>query len=136
MCGAFTVGHRFAAELVFYPARVPLRAVVVARSEAGEIADGPWPDASYADPLAGYVEALLAAPWRLEAPILLPQGRICQDSAGRAWWACESASLPLDASPPTLALGVDLNIAAGIWNGARLGILSGRSPWGRLAFDA
>lgn len=27
-------------------------------------------------------------------------------------------------------------VAAGVWNGARLGLPSGRSPWGRLGFDA
>ncbi len=43
--GAFAFGHRFAAELVFYPARTPLRAVVAARSEAGEVEGGPWPAA-------------------------------------------------------------------------------------------
>ncbi len=134
--GAFALGHRFDAQLVFYPARQPLRAVVAARSEAAEVADGPWPAAPHTDPLAGYAEALLAAPWRLEAPILLPPGRIAEDAAGRAWWVSDGACLPLDGRPPDLALGADFEAAAGVWNGARLNLLSGRSNWGRLGFDA
>src|SRR4030095_2811967 len=41
--GSFTAGHRFKAELVFYPARAPLRAVIAERSEAGGASDAARP---------------------------------------------------------------------------------------------
>jgi hypothetical protein len=134
--GAFDVGHQFEAEIAFYPARAPLRAVIAARGESADVADAPWPAAPHLDPLAGFAEVLLSAPWRLEAPILLPQGRIAEDRAGRAWWVRGDAVLPIDIAPPAVALGVELEAAAGIWNGARLSLLAGRSPWGRLGFNA
>ena len=125
----------FAAELVFYPAREPLRAMIAQRQEVGEARDPAWPEPPAADPLAPWSDALLAAPWRLEAPILLPPGRIAEDASGRAWWLAGEAALPLDAAPPTLALGARIEAAAGVWNGARLALLSARTDWGRLAFD-
>jgi hypothetical protein len=133
--GAFEPGQVFAAELVFYPARDPLRAMIVQRQEVGEARDPAWPEPSAADPLSPWSEALLAAPWRLEAPILLPPGRIAEDASGRAWWLAGDDVLPLDAAPPALALGARIEAAVGVWNGARLALLSARTDWGRLAFD-
>jgi hypothetical protein len=133
--GAFAVGQTFEAELAFYASRWPLRAVIAARGETTEAPDGPWPAAATDDPLRGFAEVLLATPWRLEAPILLPPGRIGEDGAGRAWWVGGEAALPIDISPPAVALGAELEAAAGLWNGARLSLLSARASWGRLGFD-
>jgi hypothetical protein len=134
--GAFAAGQRFEAELVFYPARAPLRAVVAERWDASERAGGDaWPPSPEPDPLVAYARELLASPWRLEAPILLPPGRIAEDAAGRAWWMADGMTLPIEGGVPPFALGAEFAGAAGVWNGARLGLLAGQTDWGRLAFD-
>lgn len=85
--GAFVPGERFTAELAFYPAQMPLRAVIAKRDESRDVPDAranAWPDAA-ADPLAELAEQALAAPWRIEMPLLLPAGRIGAEASGRAW---------------------------------------------------
>jgi hypothetical protein len=133
--GAFVAGERFRAELAFYPGRAPLRAVIVSRG-ATEDASDPWPEAP-ADPFAEHAERILVAPWRIEAPLLLPAGRICADPAGRAWWRSTGGTwAPLRGPTPPLALGASIEAAAGIWDGARLSLITARTNWGRLGFDA
>jgi hypothetical protein len=132
---AFTAGQRFRGELVFYPARVPLRAVIGQRTEV-DAPERAWPPAPSADPLDVHAAALLAAPWRLETPVLLPAGRIAEDAAGRAWWLSPDLILPIDGRVPPFALGAEFEGAAGVWNGARLSLLAGQTNWGRFAFDA
>jgi hypothetical protein len=133
--GAFAPGDRFNAELAFYPARTPLRAVIAARQEADGAPDA-WPDAP-PDPLTAYVLLKREAPWRIEAPLLLPAGRVAAEASGRAWWrAGDAAPLQLRAPPPALALGADIERAAALWDGARLGMIAARSNWGRIDFDA
>jgi hypothetical protein len=134
--GAFAAGHRFGAELLFYPARVPLRAVIVERSDAEAADDEPWPTSAQVDALATYSETLLAMPWLLSAPLVLPAGRIAEDGAGRAWWLGDAAALPVEGAVPNIALGARLDMAAGLWNGARLTLLAARTNWGRVVFDA
>ncbi len=136
--GAFAAGGRFKAELLFYPARTPLRALIVERSEAETPApDGEtWPEPETGDPLTSYADVLLAAPWSLAAPVALPAGRIAEDAAGRPWWLGESGALPLDGAAPDVSLGARLDAAAGLWNGARLTLLAARTNWGRIGFDA
>ena len=132
---AFVAGERFPAELAFYPARTPLRAVIVSREGAIEAPD-PWPDPP-ADPFADYAERLLATPWLMETPMLLPEGRICADAAGRAWWRSgRGLWAPLRDPPPPLALGAAIDSAAGVWDGVRPSLLAARTNWGRLAFHA
>lgn len=131
---AFIAGDRFQAELVFYPSRAPLRAVIASRSDA--LGEHAWP-APPSDPLAAYAALKLEAPWRIEAPLLLPQGRIAAEASGRAWWKASSgAPLQLRTAPPTLAFGADINKAAALWDGARLSMISAQSNWGRIDFDA
>lgn len=59
---AFTPGDRFDARLVFYPARQPLRALVVERK--GDVSSGQWPDFGFdaVDPLAAHVAHQDTAP--------------------------------------------------------------------------
>jgi hypothetical protein len=132
---AFVAGERFNAELAFYPACAPLRAVIVARAGATEAPES-WPDPP-ADLFAEHAERLLATPWMTETPLLLPEGRICADAAGRAWWRSGGGLWALLRDPPPpLAMGASIDSAVGIWDGARLSLLAAQTNWGRLAFNA
>lgn len=133
--GAFVAGERFTAELAFYPAQQPLRAVIARRDESVD-APNEWPDAE-ADPLAALAEQALATPWRIETPVLLPQGRICTEASGRAWWRSnDGIVVPLRSALSDLALGANIERAAGIWDGARLSLMAAQTNWGRLGFNA
>jgi hypothetical protein len=137
--GAFVPGERFTAELAFYPAEVPLRAVIAKRDESRDAPDASsdtWPDAA-ADPVADLAEQALAAPWRIETPVLLPPGRICAEASGRAWWRSnDGVVVPVRKPLPPLALGANIERAAGVWDGARLALIAAQTNWGRLGFDA
>ena len=135
---AFAPGEQFRAELVFYPARVPLRAVIAERS-ALEARLG-WPKASAADPIAPFLAAQDTAPWLSRAPVLLPAGGFYR--AGKAlWWRSADAAhaFPLAnaAGIAEVLRGIELDAAAGLWSGGRLTLLAGQSAaWGRVGFDA
>ncbi|WJI39340.1 MULTISPECIES: SWIM zinc finger family protein [Mesorhizobium] len=133
---AFTPGDRFDARLVFYPARQPLRALVVDRK--GDISSGEWPDFGFdiADPLAAHVAYQERAPWLTDCPVMLPPGAILKDDRGDAWWQSaddpHGIALPIaDTVSPTL-LGLDLTATAGLWSGSRLLLLAAQSGFGRL----
>src|SRR5262249_14228874 len=81
----FTPGERFQGELAFYPSQQPLRALLVARADAVDATTPEWPvpEAPLADALT---EPLLAEPWTIDIPVLLPPGRIALDDAGHPWW--------------------------------------------------
>jgi hypothetical protein len=133
--GSAVTRARFAAELSFYPARAPLRAVIAAHHEADEETNG-WPEAP-SDAFADHAAQALVSPWLSEYPLLLPEGRICADPGGRAWWRSARGDwAPLRDSPPPLALGAAIERAAGLWDGARLSLIAARTNWGRLDFDA
>ena len=131
---AFTPGEQFVGELLFYPARAPLRAVLIQR-EAG-LVDGPpldWPEPE--DPLAELLTApLLAEPWAVERPVLLPSGRLGFDRAGASWWTpcAGGAPLPLTDEIQGLATGTELTRTAALWSGNRLEMLAMQTPWGRI----
>jgi len=133
---AFTSGDRFDARLVFYPARQPLRALVVERK--GDVSSAQWPDFGFdvADPLAAHVAHQDTAPWLTDSPVMLPPGAILLDDRGDAWWQSaddpHGIALPIaDAVSPTL-LGLDLAATAALWSGSRLHLLAAQSGFGRL----
>ncbi|MER8694395.1 SWIM zinc finger family protein [Mesorhizobium opportunistum] len=133
---AFTPGDRFDARLVFYPARQPLRALMVDRK--GDISSGEWPDFGFdiADPLAAHVAYQDMAPWLTDCPVMLPPGAILKDDRGDAWWQSaddpHGIALPIaDTVSPTL-LGLDLTATAALWSGSRLHLLAAQSGFGRL----
>jgi hypothetical protein len=129
---AFAAGDQFEATLAFFPARAPLRAVIVERGAASS-PGAPWPEPDDADPLAAWLARLDAAPWTQVAPLLLPAGRIATERSGAAWWRRDDVALPLDGTVPAVALGSDLRAACGLWSGGRLTLLAAQSDWGRLA---
>ncbi|MEM9341793.1 MAG: SWIM zinc finger family protein [Pseudomonadota bacterium] len=129
---AFANGEQFEAELVFYPARAPLRALVDQRKTCDPKA---WP-APEAEPLAEAARFETALPWNEVAPVLLPPGRIAL-SGKRSWWTAAGGdlSLPLDQPPPDAVTGMALEAASALWDGARLSLLSAQTDWGRVALD-
>lgn len=130
----FTPGEQFLGELAFYPACMPLRAVLVRRDPA--LADRPslaWPmaGASLDETLAA---PLLAEPWTTERPILLPGGRIGFDRAGAPWWQPNDGTtmLPLAGEISGLIVGTEITRAAALWSGNRLELLAAHTSWGRI----
>ncbi|MBY0565456.1 MAG: SWIM zinc finger domain-containing protein [Hyphomonadaceae bacterium] len=132
--GAFVAGESIDAELAFYPACAPLRAVIAARQDA-EPGDGAWPAAD-ADPITAHAAQLMAAPWRVETPVLLSAGRLVPEGKLH-WWRSDTGIVaPLRTAPPLLGMGAAIDNAFGLWDGARLSLVAARTNWGRLAFDA
>jgi len=131
---AFRSGEQFVGELIFYPARMPLRALLIQREAA--LVDGPpldWPPTG--ESLEEALTApLLAEPWAAERPVLLPPGRIAFDRAGASWWQPRegAALLPLAGDVEGLATGTDLTRTAALWSGNRLELLATQTPWGRI----
>lgn len=131
---AFTPGEQFAGELLFYPARMPLRALLIQREAAlvdGPPLDWPLPGKSLEETLTA---PLLAEPWTVERPVLLPPGRIGFDRAGASWWQAHegAAPLPLAGEVEGLATGTELTRTAALWSGNRLELLAMQTPWGRI----
>ena len=129
----FTPGQRFQAELIFYPSRQPLRALLLRRDTSEEMADLEWPapDSALIDALT---RPLLAEPWAIDTVLLLPEGRIARDKSGAAWWspADGTATLPVAGNVDGLLAGTELMRTAAIWSASRLTILAAQTPWGRI----
>ncbi|MCA9180503.1 MAG: hypothetical protein KDA51_03600, partial [Planctomycetales bacterium] len=136
---AFAIGEQLEAELAFYPARQPLRAVIAERkSNSGQdnTANGErdWP-AAPVQPLDTYRDALRLAPWISELPLLLPSGRI--GHAGSAcWWQSQdrTLTLPIAGTPAKHIASIPSNKTVALWDGMRLTLLSAQSDWGRLSY--
>lgn len=136
---SYAVGEQFEATLAFYPARLPLRAVIAERPphDEGEYLNNkskPWP-ASNAQPLEAYREALRIAPWIVEVPLLLMSGRLAREGA-RHWWEpdWDGCPLPISNAPPQHIAAARLQQAVGLWDGMNLTLLSAQSEWGRLSY--
>jgi hypothetical protein len=79
----------------------------------------------------------MAAPWRIDLPVLLPEGRICAEGSGRTWWRSDDGVVISLRKPlPAIALGARIDRAAGVWDGARLALIAAQTNWGRIGFDA
>lgn len=131
--GAFASGDRFEAELVFYPGRAPLRAILAERKMIEGSTDWPAPPS---DPLAWAMKREMDAPWEFVAPILLPEGRVVLTEAGKPWWQGGDLAFPLDSPAQEAALGMTLAQTAALWDGSRLSLLAAETDWGRIGFDA
>ena len=117
---AFMVGERFTAELAFYPARLPMRAVIAERkleTEPIDLKASEWPN-PYSDPLAAYRDVLMISPWSVEVPLLLSTGALVQ-SGSQVWWQSENCSiaLPILDKPQKSIMGLELHKTAALWDG-------------------
>ena len=132
---SFVPGDQFLAELVFYPSSAPLRAVMADRSALEK--RGEWPAAMEA-PLSKVAAFENKAPWEWVSPMLLPAGRIVVSETDKPWWQSSDGALalPVEAHPPDVCLGMDLQQTAALWDGTRLALLSATTTWGRVSLDA
>jgi len=129
------VGRQLEGEVLFYPSRAPLRAILSNFRELEADACRPWPAFSD-DPLSLWHRGLAGMPWLEEAPCLLGPGRLCTDAGGNYWWrGGEGRALPLaNQSLPPLLTGAELESAFALWNGLRADLLSAHtSGWGSVA---
>jgi hypothetical protein len=127
----FAPGEQFAGELVFYPAKRALRALLLQREPIPQPVDWPEPRAPIVENLAA---PLLDEPWTLDMPVLLPAGRLGADGTGQCWWRArhETLALPLAQEVGGLICGTDLTRTAALWSSNRLSILAAQTPWGRV----
>jgi len=132
---AFTPGERFSGEVAFFPGRNPLRGLLLQRAAEGADTQD-WPEAAR-DLAEALTAPLLAEPWILDIPVLLPPGRVARDAAGQGWWrpADATMALPLAEGVEGLIRGTELTRAAALWSGNRLAILAAQTPWGRIGAD-
>ena len=129
----FTIGEQFDGELAFYPAQHPERAILLSRASR-EDGDKGWPDALPASIATTIAERLDGEPWLIEAPLLLPPGRIMLDANGGPWWKSRVGDdiLPVEDIAEGPARAADLNFAAAIWSVRGLRLLAAQSAWGRI----
>ncbi|PZN92749.1 MAG: SWIM zinc finger family protein [Alphaproteobacteria bacterium] len=128
----FAPGEQFAGEVVFYPSRTPLRALLASREPLPVDERHAWPAADD-DITVALAAVQLAEPWRLDTPVLLPAGRIGFDPAGKAWWrAGTGTALPLAGTPAAAIAGMRLDSAAALWSTGRLELLAAQTGWGRI----
>lgn len=133
---AFASGDRFHGEVVFYPGAKSLRAVIADRRPAATPESAP-PVVTPRNALANWRDRLAAAPWTLEAPLLLPPGRLARDGSGKAWWRSDDGlqALPLAAEPSPHHFGLQFSALTAVWTGHRLDPVAGWSDWGRVSFN-
>jgi SWIM zinc finger len=129
----FSVGEQFDGELVFSPAHHPERALLLSRTSR-ENADIAWPDTPKCGVADSIAARLSGEPWLVEAPILLPPGRIMIDGKGSPWWKSKAGDdiLPVEAIAEGPARAADLECAAAIWSAQGLRLLAAQSTWGRI----
>lgn len=134
---AFALGDQFAAELVFYPARKPLRAVIADRTARADSARLAWPVLGADDPLRSFAAQQDSAPWVSQSPVLLPPGQFCVDDAALWWRSLDNGhAFPLANPVADQLRGMALSASVGLWNGQHLTLMAAQSDWGKLAFNA
>jgi len=129
-------GTAMDAELAFYPAALPLRAVVVERGEALALADRFPAEPTAAAALRGYAAALAANPWLELAPLAVRGVLPCREDAAWSLADAEGARLPLANETGGLVLlavsgGRPIDVF-GEWDGLALTPLG---AWADVAFS-
>ena len=129
----FVSGERFDAELCFYPAATPLRAVVVSRGTSDAPADWRVGGAPIAAALAGYANDLAVNPWLPAWPLALAGVAARRDADGAIWLAQGADALPTAAADADdlLALVDQPRLdMVGLWDGRQFRAFSAMTPLG------
>ncbi|MEM6691706.1 MAG: SWIM zinc finger family protein [Planctomycetota bacterium] len=135
----FVIGEQFNAELAFYPAKKPLRAVIAERQpmddDKSHGIEAAWPDTT-TEPLEAYREHLAFAPWTSEVPLLLPSGHIAK-AGSRYWWQSEDGTqaFPIVGTPAKHLASICTQQSTALWDGLTMRLLSSRSEWGKLCYE-
>jgi len=132
------IGDQFVAELAFYPARFPLRAIIVERQASAEHAL-PWQTTDTKENILGpYRKRLAYTPWMYGVPLKLGAGRLVKDENKNTWWCSNQADqrpLLVDGSTlSSLSFGLVFFEIIALWDGFRLQLLAGQSQLGRITF--
>lgn len=128
---AFDAGDQFSGELVFYPAKSPLRAIISDRQPLQDAVND-WPKKKM-NGLRSHHEHLHSAPWTLSSPLYLEHGKFLEDQGGSHWWVSQTGTaLPLVTTLPGYILGSGIRAAAGIWDGSGLDLIAAQSDLGRV----
>lgn len=127
-------GTCFRGKVAFYPAPMPLRAILLEHDLLPHTDTLPdWPECP---PLRTDLnETLLAEPWQLDIPVMLPAGRIVRDESSKLWWHAAEGDIafPLLENVETVWLGSDLPNSVALWANHRITMLAAQSVWGRLS---
>lgn len=130
------VGRQLEGEVVFYPSRAPLRAILSNFRELEGNALLPWP-AFPENPLSPWHRGLAGVPWLEQAPCPLGPGRVCVDARGHYWWQQRGGTLALplaNQSLPPLLTGAELGAAFAVWNGCEADLLcANTADWGTVS---
>lgn len=127
------VGTQIEGELVFYPSRLPERAIL-AQYRIVEPDVVSWPSAVVQSPQQALLSLRRALPWQRTVTLLLGGCCLMQDNGAGYWLKAGDQLLPLANNDlPLLAYGEHL--AAFIcWDGVAAELLSVASPqWGMIA---
>jgi len=125
---AFALGEQFEGELVFYPARHPMRAHIADRRPVG--VQAAWPE-GVAHALSSYARQIAEQPWLQDLPVLLPAGQLAM--AGEAlWWQGHSGeALPLIADRVSaIVRGTNLLACVVLWNAFSADLLAANTDLG------
>lgn len=130
-----SIGRRLEAELIFYPARIPMRAVL------NEYKVINIPDSKCALPegdyVADYHKQLSVYPWLERFPCLLGRGTVLKDKQGGYWWSSDKSELTIalqnnDINP--VLLGSKLESSFVVSDGDKAELMSAKAMhWGTVA---
>jgi len=136
--GARRSGLRMQAELVYYPSRYPLRAII-ARQEPSDDRQTGWPAAA-ADLKRAFAQAAMQIPWLEQMPHLLSGGRVVAAGKGSFWWRDADDGLAIRLKNPHLSdllLGSELTAAFVLYDGAGAELFAAQSArWGLIRGEA
>ncbi|MCL1038055.1 SWIM zinc finger domain-containing protein [Shewanella submarina] len=125
-------GNLLQGELIFYPSRMPQRAILADYQLLTDTVS--WPDVAPPTPEEQLVTAKTLLPWTESVPLLIGSCTLGRDKAGDIWLNFENQSLPLSPAEITPLMGGDLLGAFVSWNGNQAELLSVCSPrWGTLS---
>ncbi|ESQ77692.1 hypothetical protein ABAC402_00760 [Asticcacaulis sp. AC402] len=134
--GGYSPGDTFAAELVFYPSPLPLRALLVQQtSSAAAGGDILLPDRDLAAAYGHYEQALALKPWLDDYPLVFRGARLRR--SGERLYLCDGdLALPVCPEQSAVAwplLRLDRFDGLGLWDGEGITLCWAQTALGRWA---